>query len=503
MTLSGPSASAVDVPWSTVTGSAVGGCRLHGRAARSTSTPASRPRPSPCASSGDTTIEWNTTLQLDEVFFVDLGTPTNATLLKSRATVTIVDDDRTLPGLQFVSAVADGGATAGRVRLQWRVPAAPTNPGPGRRPRPLERRRELHRSRQRGRGRDGGRVPPRANPGIPVNAPGETQVVEHLDRPLVFGTATPSSRSTPRPPPRRSGPPSWPRPSTRPARSRSRGRTPPSGSAPERRPAHRRPRRGLHDQSNDGRGPRDGARRRGRAVAHGLEPRRPRQAGAQPLAARSPSPTARDSSSAPSPARCTRWTGRTARSSGPGARSSAWRRLPSSGGVQGTPAGLFKAYERTERRDPGRLEPGASNNTFYMLDPVDGVRPVDLLPRSMGSVRGHGGRRLRRQPGLLPHDVVERDALGVRPGHGGVAEPLTRRAGRRQPRRRSRPRTARRSSATGGSTSGRRTARCTCTGWPTGHRAPRPHGTGRSRASCSRTGGTATSTSRRTAGCGE
>ena len=180
---------------------------------------------------GDTTIEWNSTLQLDEVFFVDLGTPTNATLLKSRATVTIVDDDRTLPGLQLVSAVADGApghgagpaAVAGAARaasgapsdvlVRWNVGA------------------ELHRSRQHDRERDGRRV-------LPLHGPRDRR--EHAGRDA--GRGAPQSaarpallralrRSTPRPPPRRSGPPSWPRPSTRPPRSRWRGPTRPAGLA--------------------------------------------------------------------------------------------------------------------------------------------------------------------------------------------------------------------------------------------------------------------------------
>ena len=128
VTLSSSSGSAVDVPWSTVPGSAVAPADFTSATGTVHFDAGVTSQPLSVHVVGDATDEWDTTLQLDEAFFVDLGTPTNATLLKGRATVTIVDDDQDLPGLPFVSAVADGNASAGRVRLQWRVPAAPVAP---------------------------------------------------------------------------------------------------------------------------------------------------------------------------------------------------------------------------------------------------------------------------------------------------------------------------------------------------------------------------------------
>jgi outer membrane protein assembly factor BamB len=80
----------------------------------------------------DTTPEWNPTLQQDEVFFVDLSMPVGADgIEKGRATVTVVDNDTFQPGVQFLSVVTDSTGSAtnlGRNRLQWRVPAAQSNP---------------------------------------------------------------------------------------------------------------------------------------------------------------------------------------------------------------------------------------------------------------------------------------------------------------------------------------------------------------------------------------
>jgi outer membrane protein assembly factor BamB len=81
----------------------------------------------------DTFDEWSSTLQQDEVFFVDLSNPVGASgIEKGRATVTIIDNDAPQPGVQFLSAVTDStgpAPTQGRNRLQFRVPAGkPTSP---------------------------------------------------------------------------------------------------------------------------------------------------------------------------------------------------------------------------------------------------------------------------------------------------------------------------------------------------------------------------------------
>lgn len=77
---------------------------------------------------GDLVDEWTPVLK-DEVFFVQLASvPGPGTIAKGRGTVTIVDDDRNTPPVQFLSVVSDGGSTYGRNRLQWRVPAGQPNP---------------------------------------------------------------------------------------------------------------------------------------------------------------------------------------------------------------------------------------------------------------------------------------------------------------------------------------------------------------------------------------
>jgi hypothetical protein len=187
VTLSPSTPSPVDVPWSTADGSAISGQDYAYRTGLVTFPPSSTTQTLMVSIAGDTVVEWSPTLQMDEAFFIELGPPTtmNATLLKSRATVTILDDDRTLPGLQLVSAVADGAVTSGRVRLQWRVPPAPANPGPV---------SDVLVRWNEGAGCTapvdpfvsvtGSEFFLFANLAIPVSAPGETQIVEHGGRPL-------------------------------------------------------------------------------------------------------------------------------------------------------------------------------------------------------------------------------------------------------------------------------------------------------------------------------
>lgn len=62
----------------------------------------------------------------DEVFYVDLSTPSGATLLRSRGVGRIQDDDAPFPGVIGLSILADSagsGTTDGRNRLQWFTPA--------------------------------------------------------------------------------------------------------------------------------------------------------------------------------------------------------------------------------------------------------------------------------------------------------------------------------------------------------------------------------------------
>jgi hypothetical protein len=80
---------------------------------------------------GDTIDEWTLpqTYHQDEVFYVQLSNPSaNAVIQKGRSTIALIDDDRPMPGLQFLAAVAGGNATTGQNKLLWRVPAAPIQP---------------------------------------------------------------------------------------------------------------------------------------------------------------------------------------------------------------------------------------------------------------------------------------------------------------------------------------------------------------------------------------
>jgi hypothetical protein len=139
VSLSGPWPSPVTVSYRTVAGSATGPSDFVIVTSGSvTLSPGetSKPLQVPQASDdirvqGDAIAEWNNLLQQDEIFYVELFNPVNATINRGWASVTIVDDDQSQPGVQFLSAVTDStgsAATDGRNRLQWRVPAAPASP---------------------------------------------------------------------------------------------------------------------------------------------------------------------------------------------------------------------------------------------------------------------------------------------------------------------------------------------------------------------------------------
>ncbi len=117
-----------DVFWRTVDGSAIGGSDFTAVASGSVHfSPSDSSKTVSVTILNDGTPEQATTLQ-DEVFFVELtGVAGVGVIQKGRASVTIVDDDRSLPGAQFLSVVSDGTATTGRNRLQWRVPAGQPN----------------------------------------------------------------------------------------------------------------------------------------------------------------------------------------------------------------------------------------------------------------------------------------------------------------------------------------------------------------------------------------
>ena len=134
VTTSGPSVSTVSVSWRTLAGSANGGSDyvVVSSGGPLIWTPGNTsPQNLAVQIQGDTIPEWSSILQQDEVLFVELFNPVNATIGRSRSAVTIVDNDTVQPGVQYLSAVTDSTGTNaidGRNRLQWRVPAAPTAP---------------------------------------------------------------------------------------------------------------------------------------------------------------------------------------------------------------------------------------------------------------------------------------------------------------------------------------------------------------------------------------
>jgi len=117
-----------DVFWRTIDGSAVGGSDFTPVPSGSVHfTPSDFSKTVPVTILNDGTPEPGTGVQ-DEVFFIELTGVSGAGVIQDgRATVTIVDDDRSTPGAQFLSVVSDGTSISGRNRLQWRVPAGQPN----------------------------------------------------------------------------------------------------------------------------------------------------------------------------------------------------------------------------------------------------------------------------------------------------------------------------------------------------------------------------------------
>jgi len=134
LTLAAPATSTITVNWRTIAGSATVGfdfALVSSGLVTFNPGDLSKPLTPTVQIVGDTTPEWSSTLQQDEVFFVELFNAVGATIRRGRASVTIVDDDVSQPGAQYLSAVSDstgGGPNDGRNRLQWRVPAAPVSP---------------------------------------------------------------------------------------------------------------------------------------------------------------------------------------------------------------------------------------------------------------------------------------------------------------------------------------------------------------------------------------
>jgi hypothetical protein len=129
VTLSNPSDSSVTVSWATASGTAVAGAWGTGDFSgvgptTLTFAPGVVSRAVTVQVHADTLVE----PAPDEVFYVDLSSPTGATIVRSRGIGRIQDDDAPYPGVIGLSILADSqgsGGSQGRNRLQWVTPAAP------------------------------------------------------------------------------------------------------------------------------------------------------------------------------------------------------------------------------------------------------------------------------------------------------------------------------------------------------------------------------------------
>ena len=396
---------------------------------------------------GDTATSGTPTHEQDEVFFIELSSPSaNATIEKGRATVTLVDDDQLRrPGVQFLSAVSGAVLSIGHehaavarsrphrlrptdVTVGWNMgaalhlPVSPTDtraaaassdiaPGAGavqswphcpRRPTPGHCYSVFTHY-------CGGRPrPDRQDQGQAFNAAGR----DRLDLRLGLGE-------------RRRRPPSAPTRSTRPtttawctrcsAASRRRIVAPHLESGPVGRPTQNRS-----------------------AVV--------------PLIAR-----AGGSSSALTAGGCTPWTRETgnlvwSRSAPFGDRAAEPRRRAGAAGrrVQGLGGNNDMLLVGTNN--------GGRNN-FFALDPTPATTMRQLRAPADGERHRHGGRRLRGQSRVLPdHRVVRRRSMAL--DLGPLARPPSPGHARLEPKAWARARTARRCCATTGSIFGDSSARC-------------------------------------------
>jgi hypothetical protein len=389
VTLSQSSLSTVSAMWSTVDGSAtIAGPDYTSGSGMVVFPPGSTTQPISVTIAGGTTIEWSSTLQMDRAFFVQLASAANATFLKSRATVTIVDDDRSLPGLQLVSAVADGSPGSGRVRLQWRVP--PSTPSGA----PTDVLVRWNEGSSCSAPATAASLPvsgeflisspPLPTLSAPVKPAGETQVFEHLGQSLLkhcyalFAEYTPGGTTT-----ERAVVSAKPFDATAPNSvawaysigGASPGLVPPTVGSDA-----------VYTISNDG-------------VVHAMT--RGEGGGAWPPAWNPVSlgkAASNRSPVVPLPYGQRLFVGTQSgdvhavdgdNGSIAWSRSAAFKntQLPSTGGVQGTPAGLFKAFGgQNDAILVGSNQTGS--NTFFMLDPVTGGNIDTYSHTSMGGVQG-------------------------------------------------------------------------------------------------------------------
>jgi hypothetical protein len=125
VTLSHPSDSNVTVSWATANGTAVAGVFGTGDFVGVGLTPLTFTAGT-VAQTVTVQVHADTLVEPDEVFDVDLTSPSGATIVRSRGVGRILDDDALYPGVIGFSILADSvgsGLTDGRNRLQWFTPA--------------------------------------------------------------------------------------------------------------------------------------------------------------------------------------------------------------------------------------------------------------------------------------------------------------------------------------------------------------------------------------------
>jgi outer membrane protein assembly factor BamB len=127
VSLSNPSSVTVGVTAGTTNGTAIAGVLGTGDFIGATSSVTFAP--GVVSQSFTVQVHGDTIVEPDELFYLDLTSPTNATILKSRGVGTILDDDATNPGVEDLTIVSDGTiAAGGHNHLQWVNPnsAAPS-----------------------------------------------------------------------------------------------------------------------------------------------------------------------------------------------------------------------------------------------------------------------------------------------------------------------------------------------------------------------------------------
>jgi PQQ-like domain/Calx-beta domain len=126
VTISGPPPTAITVDWTLVEGSATSGSDFSMASGTLTFPALSGASQNISVTiNGDGGNEWSATSMQDEVFFVQLSNVSSGGAIdKGRGTVTLIDDDRLRPGVQFLTAVSTGTSVSGQNKLQWRIPGA-------------------------------------------------------------------------------------------------------------------------------------------------------------------------------------------------------------------------------------------------------------------------------------------------------------------------------------------------------------------------------------------